>query len=178
MGMTIRSLLPLTIPIAALTIQPLPAQDFELRVNRAIEKGVVYLKSKQQPDGTFKDSHTREWPEGIAALVMLALVKSGVQPLDPVIQKTVGLLKDKPYQRTYETAVRILAWEAVLNVKLNWKPEILRGVNSLIRTFDADQGGWAYPNGKVDLSNTQFAVLGLWTAARSRCGLRVPAVRG
>lgn len=142
------------------------AQSRAVRVNAAIDAGVVYLKGKQEKDGTFTGDH----PEGVCALVLLTLIKSGVARTDPVVQKCIEYLRGKPYHSTYETAIRLLAWESLRDPK--WVQEVELGTDALLDTYDVERGAWAYPQGTVDLSNTQYAVLGLWAA--HRLGVKTP----
>ena len=61
------------------------------RVEAAVKKGVEWLLSKQNADGSWTASGTQgieaHYPGGTTALVLLALLKGGVSPNDPRIKK-------------------------------------------------------------------------------------------
>ncbi|MCX7704567.1 MAG: hypothetical protein N2234_10840, partial [Planctomycetota bacterium] len=61
------------------------------RIDEAVKKGVEWLLAKQQPDGSWLASGTQgiesHYPGGTTALVLLALLKGGVNPNDPRILK-------------------------------------------------------------------------------------------
>src|SRR5262245_30484402 len=60
---------------------PLRAADDPV-VKRAVDKGVAFLKSKQQPDGLWKHDEI-----GATSLAALTLLECGVPADDPAIQK-------------------------------------------------------------------------------------------
>lgn len=85
----------MTILTALLLCQQMDPGELEKAVDKAITNGVDWLKKQQKSDGSFGDSsgptygpgqayHNRP---GIAALSLLALLKSDVEPTDPVVQK-------------------------------------------------------------------------------------------
>jgi hypothetical protein len=94
------------------------------RIEQAIEKGAAWLKTKQLPDGswgignnpTYGGAGTAYEPRnGIAALVLFALLKSDVHPTDPVITKGFAFLEKQGAvpTHTYESSVMILAYDAL-----------------------------------------------------------------
>ncbi len=86
-----------------LHVQEMNPGELEKAVDQAITKGVDWLKKQQKSDGSFGDSsgpvyggvgqayHNRP---GIAALSLLALLKSDVPPNDPVIPKGFKFVYD------------------------------------------------------------------------------------
>jgi len=181
----------LVIALAASAGPPAPAQLWweppekgegavdELKVDAAITLGVEYLKRKQRPDGSFP-GHDKAFPMGMTSLCLLTLVKCGVQPLDPAVTNALKYVRYMPFRKTYSTGCMLMALEA-LHPK-DAKAWAEAGVKFLLETRDVAQGGrWSYPNdawkstgklGYVDLSNSQYAILGLRSARR--LGVKVP----
>ena len=134
------------------------------RVNLAIKKGVEHLRTKQNEDGSFVSAHTDRYPDGVASLCTLALLKSGMKPDDPAVRKTLGFLRYQSHTRTYSTGVRIMALDTLRDPERT--PAIKAAADWLVENFRNDVGHWGYPEAAPDLSNTQYAVLGLWTAEK------------
>ena len=82
-------------------------------VNDAIKAGVKFLRTKQKKNGSFDSDHSKKYPDGVAALCMLAMLKSKVLGDDPAVQKTLAYLKYQSFTHTYSTAVRIMALDAL-----------------------------------------------------------------
>jgi hypothetical protein len=160
--------------LAALApIQGAPRTEEEipltLRVNHAIARGVEHLKSRQRADGSVGGRGTQH-PGGLTALVAFTWAKSGVRRGDPALSKALAALAEVDFTSTYSAAVHLLLCEALRDPGLAAAAQ--RSLDFLVKNQDASTGAWAYPWGKVDSSNTQFALLGL--RAGSRLGLLVP----
>jgi len=166
-------------------------------VDAAVDRGIAWLKSRQQADGSFPGRWAGEgYRTGETALALLTLLKGGVAPDDPAIARGFAWLEAQPLQRTYEVSVSILALEArftpppersirdedplASQIRKRFKRAapardqrwLQSAVSFLLRT-QHDGGLWKYPGyGDPDLSNAQFAVLAL--AAAERMGLEVP----
>ena len=153
----------------------------EQEVTESRLKGVEFLKSQQQSDGSWEyEGH----PVGITALCTLALIENGVPVNDPQIQKgrQFVIKESDKLKSTYDLALATLLLSRIGD----------REDKSLIRKYAArlvagqtSTGGWSYscplastsilsnPRARKpkvspgDNSCTQFAVLGLWTASRS-----------
>jgi len=142
----------------------------QLAVNKAVDRGVEHLISKQQLDGTW--NYGKKPRVGCTALVLYALLSSGVDPLSPAVELAATHLEYEPLpDQTYDCALMIMALSAHDPKRHRDRLEDL--VERLIG-WEA-QGGWSYGSrnpGRQDLSNTQYAVMGLWAAARA--GIRVP----
>jgi squalene-hopene/tetraprenyl-beta-curcumene cyclase len=152
----------------------------------AIEKGLEFLKSQQQPDGSWQIS--QQEPPGISALVLRAIVGGEKYNADTDFVKK-GFEKLLSYQSddggiyagaqgNYNTAVAVTALAAAK--KPEFKPSIdkalafLKGsqwtetANSsdgqkIAGEKDAWYGGWGYANrgrglGRPDLSNSQMVL--------------------
>jgi len=150
--------LALGVAIPALA-QELTPQD----VRSAIDKGVKYLRSRQQADGSWI-----EWPNqpgGVTAMVTLALLNSGVPADDPQIQRALDRLRRFQPTSTYATSLQTMAFcraqpsrdAALILRNVRWLEA--KQVNSGPR-----KGAWSYPLGTGDNSNSQFALLALHEA--------------
>ena len=119
------------------------------QVRKAIDRGVNYLKERQQPaTGSWDDKATiaLSHPGGQTALVLLALLNAGVQPDDPVVKKGLEYLRkiERPttYVRSLETLVFVEAGQA------QDLPRIRANVQHLLKiAASAGNGnlqGWGY----------------------------------
>ncbi len=108
--------------------QPIDPVALEKAVGEAITKGVEWLKKRQEVDGSFGASgngptyggggNAYDNRPGIAALSLLALLKSDVPPNDPVITKGYKYLYGHVGQKgnkisTYEMGVTLMAVETL-----------------------------------------------------------------
>ncbi len=149
------------------------------QVERAIRRGVDYLKSRQRGDGS--------WPgePGMTALAALALTTAGV-PVDSLAVTAAHSLlirsEDHIHHETYTIALKAMA--------LGANPvKYRRAIESYASRLEQSQiqggarnrqaGAWGYQNmggggGSGDNSNSQYAVLGLYAA--SEAGIRVSPI--
>ncbi len=154
---------------AALPAQePAEERPLPLRVNRSIARGVQHLIESQGEDGRWTGDEGR-YPGGLTAFVAYALVKSGVRRNDPDLAEALRALATIETRSTYGASARLLLYES-LRDPAAWREPAQRYLDHLLVT---QRGGlWAYPEGEIDLSNVQFAVLGLHAAVE--LGLDVP----
>jgi hypothetical protein len=180
------------------------------RIQKAVDSGVRWLKSVQLGDGSWgriqgnqaydpkaSADAAYEHPAGATALVLYALLKSGVPADDPVVRKGFLFLKSKHRVPggTYEIAALLLAVTATgepdkpasesgaagERIRLAgemraWAQQLLDALRS--RRAKAKTLGWRYnlesggvpPGGNEDLSSTQL--VGLALLACERAGLR------
>ena len=139
------------------------------QVERAIRRGVVFLKSRQAPDGSWHG-------EGMTALVSLALVTAGESPDSPAVARAFQALLRAPEtgHETYELGLKAMA--------LASSPEKYgRALQSYALRLEGSQlkanqrnvtGSWGYRMtgggfGAGDNSNSQYALLGLHAAAEA-----------
>jgi hypothetical protein len=184
-----------SMPSAAATKEKTPPH-----ILAAIKKGVAFIKKQQQANGEFAGQH--QTSAGQAALAIYALRKSGVKASDPVIAKAIPLLlkyaRARPGQDRhgiYNTGLVLLALESVHNQEgfwilagdsqgqqgavtktrmrvISYKREITMCASALVK-LQSKVGGWDYAGrGYGDLSQAQYAILGLWAAKRA--GVKVP----
>jgi hypothetical protein len=146
------------------------------QVQQAIARGAEFLRPQ-----------IGEAESGRRALIALALFKSGTPANSPEIGATIAAISRKvsngeykPEQdHLYEAGV-----EAMLLADVGGIPEAgtvhpyareLEAIKQYMLVHQLPNGGWDYPQGRPeptgDTSVTQYAMLGLWAAAR--CGLEV-----
>jgi hypothetical protein len=178
-----------------------PAKVDPQAVNRAIDRGVVFLKSQQNAaDGTWVyrgEGNTKgTLSVGMTALAGLTLLHCGVAAKDPAVQNAARFVRsawkaalrdanwgrdeDTTYERrTYSVALTVVFLDqlgetgdaALLRVLAPW----------LLRTQNVQTGSWGYGSTMLpahhDSSNTQFALLGLWAGRHYGVRISVPLVR-
>ncbi len=147
------------------TASPAWAELNAADVLAAIDRGRDYLIREQSPRGTWADMG--QYPGGVTAICTLALLNSGVEADEPVIQKALRALRANEFKKTYSVALRTMALCAaepkrdrlLIERSVAWleKTQIQEGASS---------GGWSYPGAGADKSNSQFAVLALHEAHR------------
>lgn len=140
----------------------------QARVNQAIDRAVTALIRTQELDGSWRD-YQDSYPTGATALCLFTLLKCGLAAESPVIRAGFRFLEDKMPVTTYSAACQILALCARADPR--WERRLGRLVEQLVAW--QREGGWGYPHGLIDLSNTQLAALALRTAANR--GFKVPA---
>jgi hypothetical protein len=170
---------------------------FKELVNEAIADGAAWLLSRQKEDGSWDHPANAKYPMGPTALCTLALLKAGVAPDDDAIERAFAYMRKLPLAKTYSVSILLMALDArYAPVRDTFRAErvdryghrlverdpcasgmtpedlawMKAGVAFLVRHQHG--GHWRYPSGGFDLSNTQYALLGL--KAASRCGVDVP----
>ena len=163
---------------AAIAIPSAPAQAqlSDDDIDRAMRKLQKYLLGKQDANGGWQSHYQNPHagPSGVSAMVMYALVGSGVPVQHPKIQKAIKFLQGIEPESVYETGLRAHAWGQLPDVFLN---EMKKDARLLENT--APDGVFHYKisaepkspssGGKTpghDHSNCQYGFLGLWEAAK------------
>lgn len=163
-------------------------------VDGTIDRGVAWLLAQQRPTGrwtTFEAERGSLYELGMQALCMLACVKGGVPLDDPRMVRANRALASiyetqKNNLQTYEVGLTLMLLDArstgqlrrfegkkdkkkrkASAADLEWAKQLALW----IQLKQKPQGMWRYPTGGIDLSNTQYAALGLWSA--HRLGVRV-----
>ena len=171
---------------------------FRVKVNDAIRAGVQHLRRLQQPDGSwhiYKSNGT-----GRTALAVLTLLKCGVKPEDASVLKAFEYIKAHPPTSTYDVATTLMAIDAKyapgrdpFSENDYDKAGALRNRDACARSISKEDkawmkglaailvhnqnqhGAWRYgAPSDFDLSNIQFALLGLHAA--TRCGVSIKPV--
>ena len=140
------------------------------------QNGIDYLKSEQQPDGSW------QWEKrqvSITALCTLALLENGLSERDPVVERGIQFVRRNINENDQTDAV---ALSIMLLSRIGQevdKPRLQNLTNRLIAA-QSTSGGWSEtcplkkpkkrdkPNDSLgDNRSTQFAVMGLWAASQS-----------
>lgn len=164
------------------TAQERPAAhlgELQAGVNAAIDRGVERLLALQNRDGSW-GSDLREpvahfdRRNGETGLVIYTLRKCRVSAEHPALQRAAAFLEGGFPTHNYSVSTQLLALDA-LGPPDRWKDRMKELVDFLLSTRIKGEGTWGYPNHAsvyIDLSNTQYAALGLRAAAHS--GLKIP----
>jgi len=159
-----------------------------------IDRGVAWLLDRQKSTGrweAFEDERGAVYELGMQALCTLACVKGGV-PLDDLRMLKAFRALDSIYEKqknnlqTYEVGVTLMLIDAKVSEQLRRFDgkrdkkkrkasasdlKLAKELTTWLQLKQKPQGMWRYPRGGIDLSNTQYAALGLWSS--HRLGLRV-----
>ena len=168
-------------------------------VHTAIRKGAEWLKKARERNGSWVDSggsFAREYQVGSTALCVMALLHAGVPREDPAVRDGLALIQKANLSKVYDVGTSLMAVEAkylpleqyeevvelteekarkAITEKMTPQDKawVQRAVDWLL-THQAQDGTWGYPEGSadgLDHSNTQYALLGLKSAAR--CGAKI-----
>jgi hypothetical protein len=149
---------------------PLRAQDPpdpQSKIDAAIDRGIAHLLELYQ-DGEGRDPHVKPGAAmtltdrpGLSALVTYTLLKSGVSPRHPVVEKLVSRLALERLTGNYDVSCMLLALVALDPVgQRGWIDEL----TTFLVKHREKAGDFGYPGGG-DLSNTQFVAFALHAAA-------------
>lgn len=123
--------------------KPLTKEE-QAKVDKAIERGVAFLKGSQTEAGDWKGKLFEDrFLVGQCALPAYALLESGVPPDDPVIQKAAEYIRSRilATDQTYELSLAILFFDRLGD------PKDGKLIPTLALRLIAGQkrmGGWAY----------------------------------
>lgn len=122
----------------------LPPEE-QQKVDRAIDRGVLWLKRRQHDDGSWGSwqDDRNVFTVGLAALPALTMLECGVPADDPVVAKAVGYVRQAvpELSRTYDLAMSILLLDRLGD------PEDRPRIRSMALRLIAGQtpgGGWHY----------------------------------
>lgn len=150
--------------------------DTRAALDRTASRAISYLKSKgQAADGSFSSNKG----PAVTALCVTALVRNGVSPDDPSVQRALkylegfrrpdgGIYQEGSLYRNYETSLAVLCFSAVnqdgrYTKALKRADAFLKGIqwdeSDGIDKADFGYGGGGYGKHKrPDLSNTGFLI--------------------
>jgi hypothetical protein len=127
-----------------LVLTPSRAADEET-IQRAIDRGVAYLKGAQGQDGKWANEASEGGSIGATALCALTLLECGVPPSDAKIQKAAAAVREAAVtvDRTYSIALSIMFLDRL------GEPVDVTLIESLTMRLMAGQdsgqaGGWSY----------------------------------
>ena len=129
-------------------------------IDLAIDRGVNYLLDHQMIDGGW-GQHSN-YPGGITPVVMYALLKCGLTPDHPVIERGMNSLRRRTLNKTYSAGFTLLALAAAdRDEYAEYAEEVMAWLISVLPKGSV----YGYP-GADDLSNHVVACLGIDAAAR------------
>jgi hypothetical protein len=135
-------------------------------IDAAIERGVEFLLPRQLNDGGWA-AWGGQQRTGSTALVVYTLLKSGVDPEHEAIKRAIRRMSQDEVASTYDAGCLAMALAAHdPRAHREWLAETA----GLLISFQ--DGSWGYPGNDLDLSNTQYAALGLRAAALA--GIHIP----
>jgi squalene-hopene/tetraprenyl-beta-curcumene cyclase len=173
------SVLVLTISIGLASISPKawcqPSADDKhsaVEQQAMVNKAVAYLRTRQNPDGSFAP---RVAGPGVSAVVAAALLRNGVKPDDPMLAKALTYLEGKVqkdggvYERqlaNYTTSVALIAfaeansggkYDAVIRNATTFLRGLQAGNDDSAQPGELRYGGSGYDaKSRPDMSNTQY----------------------
>ena len=150
------------------------------RVNAAIDAGVGYLLQRQLADGSWADYRPTH-PAGMTALACYTLMKCGLAHRHPAVRRGLDFVRTQDPRDTYSVALVLMALAAADDPDDRERMEVL---TALLLDGQLGNGMWSYScsdrrDGGYggDLSNTQYAALGLRAAAAVHIKVPVAAWR-
>lgn len=164
----------LLIAVAAQAQQGIHPDELKLKpdIDKAIARGVEALINSQFRDGTW--GQYGNFRGGKTALCTYALLKCGVDAAHPTVRRAMLMLDEVQPTNTYTVACMMLAYAAAGQTMHR---ERMHDLTKLLLDWQKSGGDYAYPDRARDLSNTQYAALGLWTAQKYKIDVPVKAWR-
>jgi hypothetical protein len=150
-------------------------KDPKLRqsINRAIARGAANLKRAQRKNGRWRYSGREEaYSAGMTALCLYALAASSVPRTDPAIERGLKwvLSHGKGYGKgaRYATYSASLLTLALARIDAQRHRKTIQRLAARLVDGQGAAGRWSYTltGAGGDLSNSQFAIMAIWTAAR------------
>jgi hypothetical protein len=123
--------------LVVLLTAPVSAAD-ERAIEKAIDRGVAFLRQLQQPDGT--------WPRheiGATALASLTLLECGVPTNDPAVQRAAAVLRQASVQLTHTYSLSL----AIIFFDLLGDPAdepLIEAMTVRLLGGQTSAGGWSY----------------------------------
>jgi hypothetical protein len=120
------------------------------KVNKAIDRGVAFLKSTQQADGGWAtpEGDLAYFKVGFAALPGLTLLECGVPANDPAVQKVAQFLREQEtsvwgnkIELTYDLSLAILFLDRLGEAK---DTELIQKLALRLVAGQKASGGWTY----------------------------------
>ncbi len=177
---------------------PKESRKFTESVNTSIDKGVAWLLARQDRLGRFpgySDARGDIYPLGMHALATLSVMKGGCPVDGPQVTGALKSLSSlfaeyRNALRTYEVGVALMVLDAKYSTPPSGKPvpkkrpkttsedlAVATELSNWLQKQQQPEGLWRYPEPGIDLSNTQYAALGLWSAHRLGVEVNAGVVR-
>src|SRR5688572_13730931 len=172
-----------------LEVLPIRHRKFEGDVNAAIDKGITQVWRHYNAQEGRWGAHY-EHATGPTALALLTILKGTMDRKEPRVLKALDWMMAQPLQHTYDVAISLMALEAFYSpadaaarsgqaaagekdIAAKMDAGHARWGSSAARWLEINvaQAMWSYPSNDAnarDFSNSQYGVLGLYSAAR--CG--------
>ncbi len=184
--MMLLALLPATPEVVAdKATAPTPLVDRE-DVRDSVLRGLAWLSTKQRADGSWEESC------GVTGLILITYEAAGYDYTNQTVSKGLAYLRTWYNETTgvmasslltYETAISLMAILGANDpqdaVKLEKVTNALVGIQwtdaELNESVKKYAGGWPNNAGISDMSNSQFAMLGLMTARLLNPSVAIPA---
>ena len=139
------------------------------RVGLAIGRGVRWLLEQQELDGLWA-SRAEDVKHGMTSLAGYTLLKCGVGRDHPAVQRAATRIQCEPASGVYAAAFELLFLAELQDDALQRRMEETTG---RLLSWQQAGGGFSYPAAAApDLSNGQYAALGLRAAAKR--GVKIP----
>lgn len=154
-------------PVVRLDARAVDRAKLQPAIGAALDRGTRYLMRTQQRDGSW-GAHAQRYGCGQTALSVYALLKGGVPRTHPSVARGIAYIEANPPSETYSIGCALMALGAYGDERLRPLMEDL--VAELEQWQNAPNtntrrlGMWGYPTGQADLSNSQYAALGLRAA--------------
>ena len=138
-------------------------------IQDAITRMQTHLLGQQDPltggwEGRYADSEYHHGGE--SALVMLALLQSGVSIQHPQMMAGAEFLEKANMQGTYAVSLRAHCWAALPD---NYRPQLSRDARWLLRAQSQGLFDYGRRTGpRYDHSVTQYGLLGLWESSKRK----------
>jgi hypothetical protein len=175
MRMFLRRLLPLLLLVLAQVPAAL-AQPSDAQVRLSIERIQRFLFDMQDPRAG--GWHVEQYEHGRqiggpTALVVTALLTSGVSPQHPDLARAIKYLDNVEMVATYPVALRTHVWAALSR---DYHGRLVRDAQWLMRAA-SEQSTYTYVpfergHNRADHSNTHYGMLGMWEAAKRGVAVR------
>ncbi|MFT5151346.1 MAG: hypothetical protein ACI841_001333 [Planctomycetota bacterium] len=136
-------------------------EELQGKIDVAVASGVNFLLRTQQIDGSWAGLQD-EYIVGQSALSVYALLKAGLSANHPSLERGFAYLRTHAPEKTYELGTLLMA---VCTRGLEEDRPWIEELADLMMAWRRD-GGYAYPDGALDVSCTQYAALGVRAAAR------------
>lgn len=145
-------------------------------INASVDRGVAWLLQQQRRDGSWGENDLSPTPgpshrdsrNDLTAFCAYTLLKCKVPKDHPAVQRALLYLEQDRPRTTYAISNQLMLLSATGDER--WEDRIQLLVEDLLDLRFPGHETWGYPGHasiQTDLSNTQYAVLGLRAAAMS-----------